>query len=145
MLKILCNIRVYPMMFSFQEAHHYQMMEAVRLWMLCSYNGYSKSPLSISRHTVVGIDRCHNCFKSCHEIFDSHGRNWINMILQVFPQGKIHQLDPVIQESMKLALNIHYALMDMLHSGTARYLLCSALEPCTCKWCSLSQQDGDAT
>jgi hypothetical protein len=50
------------------------------------------------------------------------------MILWVSPQENIHQLHPVTQESMKLALNIHCAFVDMLLSATAGYHPQSSLE-----------------
>jgi hypothetical protein len=45
-------------------------------------------PLNMLLH--VGVNHCHICLKSCIEIFDSPGRDCINMFLQVSPQENIY-------------------------------------------------------
>jgi hypothetical protein len=48
-------------------------------------NSASRGILSNSpRH--VGIELCHRCLKSCHEMFDIPFRDCINILLQVSPQ-----------------------------------------------------------
>jgi hypothetical protein len=85
----------------------YQMIS----WVPHSYNVHFSAGGSVPRGIVlnkpkhIGIDCCHNCFKSCYTIFDSPGRGFINVLLQVSSQGKSPlELHLVTEEALQLAL-----------------------------------------
>jgi ferredoxin len=116
----------------------------IKPWAPLSYNWCSKRPPSsvhfkangsaprgILSNTpyYVGIDRCHSCLKSCHEIFDSPKRDCVYLLVQVSPQEKNpSELDPATEEAMQSALHVQFTFLDMSCSTTVGHLPHSALE-----------------
>jgi hypothetical protein len=99
-------------------------------------------------HCTAFSRTCQNMWASnavtatCHEIFNSPGRDCVNLLLQVSAQEKIHQLDKATEEVMQSALHVQSTFLDMLLSTTAGYLPHSMLELCvTLTDTSLSSSD----
>lgn len=96
------------------------------------YNRCSEQPPSTSWQTV--FSRTHlkvlasAVVTSCHEIFDSPGRDCINVLLQVSPQEKIYQSDPATEEAMQSALHFQSTSLSISCSTTAGHLPHCALE-----------------
>lgn len=71
---------------------------------------------------LAGIDRCHSCLKSYHEIFDSPGRDCLDVLLHVSQQER-----PATEE----ALHVQSTFLAMLRSAIARHVAqCAGATSC---------------